>query len=306
MYVIFCIITNFAIIMLHRDRIILNSLGGTLVFMTVVYLYSDQMEVLIIKLTEVIGVTLTCFVVSTHIFNSYIKEVLAETVVQKKNVQIENERQRADELLHNILPIEIAQELKLTGAVQPRHYSSATIMMIDFKDFSKISQTLTTDQLIDKLDYCFRNFDTIMYKYNLEKIKTLGDGYLSVGGVPQSNLTHPFDCINAANEILHFLKRWKEKQIAKKEAYFEGRIGIHTGPVIAGVVGEKKVAFDIWGDAVNIAARVESSGEKGKINISHSTYQLVSKKINCTHRGKIPIKNQSPIDMYFVNADELA
>jgi class 3 adenylate cyclase len=173
-------------------------------------------------------------------------------------------------------------------------------MMLDFKDFSGISRSLTPEGLIAKLDYCFKNFDRITAIYRLEKIKTMGDGYLCVGGVPKSNQTHPFDCIEAAYEMLTFLEEWKTEQMSLNELYFEARIGIHSGPVIAGVVGDKKFAFDLWGDAVNIAARLESSGETGKINISQTTYDLVKHKIACTHRGKIPIKNQEPINMYFV------
>jgi class 3 adenylate cyclase len=161
---------------------------------------------------------------------------------------------------------------------------------------------MTPVDLVNKIDYCFSAFDQILPKYGLEKIKTLGDGYLCVGGVPTPSTDHPEQVIYAAMEILRFLDDWKLECQATKDIYFEGRIGIHTGPLIAGVVGKTKFAFDIWGDTVNIAARLESNGEAGRVNISKSTFLLVENRFECSHRGKIPIKNQEPIDMYFIEA----
>src|SRR5690606_37492906 len=205
--------------------------------------------------------------------------------------KIKKEKKRADKLLHNILPREIATELKTRGVVKPRHFSSATVMMIDFVGFSKLSKSLTPEQLIADLDICFKKFDCISANHNLEKIKTIGDAYLCVGGVPESNTTHPVDCIEAAIEIIAFLEAWKAEKILSRESFFECRIGIHTGPLVAGVVGDKKFAFDVWGDTVNITARIESASEPGKINISETTYELIKQKYECIPRGKIEIKN---------------
>ncbi len=300
MYTIYIIIANFGIIMAHRDRILLNLLSISVIGLVSFFLFHNNMELLLINLMEMVGVTSISFAVSSQIFNAYVREIDADTTLTDKSNQIEKEKNRGDELLNNILPIEIANELKANGFVKPRHFSSATIMLIDFKNFSRISKSLTPQQLIAELDYCFKNFDHITEKHRLEKIKTIGDAYLCVGGVPTSNSTHALDCIAAAREILDFLDGWKVKQVAQNEPFFEGRIGIHTGPIIAGVVGAKKFVFDIWGDAVNTTARVETSGEAGKINISQTTYDLVKSKVQCIPRGKIAIKNLDPLDMYFV------
>ena len=301
-YFIYIIIANFGLLMVHLDRVLLNGLSLLIISSVIFYLFFGELEIMLNSFMEAFGVTLVSFVVSAQIFNAFLRKVVADKLLEEKNAEIEKEKKRGDELLNNILPKEIANELKATGKVKPRHFSSATIMMLDFKDFSNITRSLTPEGLIAKLDYCFKSFDHITAKHGLEKIKTIGDAYLCVGGVPKSNQTHPFDCISAAREMLVFLEDWKKDQIILNEPYFEARVGIHSGPVIAGVVGDKKFAFDIWGDAVNIAARIESSGEAGKINVSQTTYDLVKHKFSCSHRGKIPIKNQEPLDMYFVEA----
>lgn len=300
MYALYIIIANLALIMRHQDRVLLNLTSFLVISFSIIPLYQDNFEALFIHLLEAIGITITSFVVSTVIFNAYVRQVYTDKMLEIKTAEIEKEKNRSNTLLNNILPEEIAKELKEKGTVKPRHFSSATIMLIDFKNFSTISKSLTTERLIAVLDFCFKKFDHISSKYNLEKIKTMGDAYLCVGGVPESNATHPFDAIGAAREILTFLEEWKTTQIANNEPYFEGRIGIHTGPVIAGVVGEKKFVFDIWGDAVNITARVETSGESGKINISQTTYNLIKQKYKCIPRGEISTKNQEPLKMYFV------
>ena len=240
MYTIFIIIANFGMIMLHRDRVLLNLLSISAISIANLILFHNNLELLIIHFLETIGVTIISFLVSTQIFNAYVREIYADKLMGEKNRIIEKEKSRGDELLNNILPAEIADELKANGFVKPRHFSSATIMMIDFKDFSKISKSLTPQQLITELDYCFSNFDRITEKHQLEKIKTIGDAYLCVGGVPRINATHAMNCIEAAQEMLDFLAEWKVTQKAKNEPSFEGRIGIHTGPIIAGVVGAKK------------------------------------------------------------------
>ncbi|MDB4727668.1 adenylate/guanylate cyclase domain-containing protein [Saprospiraceae bacterium] len=258
------------------------------------------MELLIINFMEIIGVTVVCLVVSTQMFNAYVNKLYSDYFLKEKNKEINKEKKRGDKLLHNILPKQIAKELMSKGSVTPRYYNSATIMLIDFKDFSTISKRLTPQELIKELDYCFKKFDHLTAKHNLEKIKTIGDAYLCVGGVPNNNITHAMNSIEAAHEILTFLNEWNTKRIANNEPPFESRIGIHTGSIIAGVVGDRKFVFDIWGDAVNTTARIESNGKAGQINISQTTYDLVKTEIECDHRGKIPIKNLDPIDMYFV------
>ncbi|MEN0006151.1 MAG: adenylate/guanylate cyclase domain-containing protein [Bacteroidota bacterium] len=215
---------------------------------------------------------------------------------------IEAAQQQSEKLLLNILPSSIAKELKQKGKAAAQQYSTASVLFSDFKGFSKIASTLPPDQLVADLDYCFKAFDRIITKYQLEKIKTIGDAYMCAGGLPKTDASHPYRMIQAALEMQVFLANWKEERLAQQRPCFEARIGIHTGPLVAGVVGEKKFAYDIWGDTVNIAARIESGGEAGRINISEATYQLVHDQFQCTYRGKIPAKNIGEIDMYFVES----
>ena len=217
---------------------------------------------------------------------------------QKK--KITKEKDRSDDLLLNILPAEIATELKETGTSKAKNYEQVTVMFTDFKDFTQISESMSPEQLVAEIDYCFRTFDNIIHKHGIEKIKTIGDSYMCVGGLPHENPTHAIEVVNAAIEIRNFMEHLKQKKINNRETPFEIRIGIHTGPVVAGIVGIKKFAYDIWGDTVNLASRMESSGEVGKINISGSTYQLVKNDFKCTYRGKIQAKNKGEVDMYFV------
>lgn len=218
-----------------------------------------------------------------------------------KNAAIQRERERADSLLKNILPEKTAEELKLRNTVQPVRYDSVTVMFTDFKGFTLIAEKVTPEELIAELDGCFRLFDSIIEKYGLEKIKTLGDSYMCAGGLPTPNETHPVDMVNAAIDMLRELALLMQKNAATGKPVFEMRIGIHTGPVVAGVVGSHKFAYDIWGDTVNTAARLEQGGEPGKINISETTYQCVRHLFHCTFRGKMAAKNKGEIEMYFVD-----
>jgi len=175
-------------------------------------------------------------------------------------------------------------------------------MFADIKDFTRVSEKESAELLVAEIDYCFSGFDHIIYKYGIEKIKTVGDAYICAGGLPVLTYTHAEDTINAAMEIRDFMLARKTEKENKGENPFELRIGIHTGPVVAGIVGVKKFAYDIWGDTVNIAARMETSGEAGKVNISGRTYELVKDIFNCSYRGKVQAKNKGEIDMYFVES----
>jgi adenylate cyclase len=213
--------------------------------------------------------------------------------------KIKKEKKRSDELLLNILPDEVANEIKLYGRSTPKTFSMVTVMFTDFKDFTRVSQNISAELLVAELDYCFSAFDRILQKYKIEKIKTVGDAYLCASGLPVSSFTHATDMVNAAIEIRNFMQNRKMEKETKGEMPFELRIGIHTGPVVAGIVGVKKYSYDIWGDTVNVAARMEQNSEVGKINISGSTYELVKHQFNCVHRGKIQAKNKGEIDMFF-------
>lgn len=221
--------------------------------------------------------------------------------VRKTNKIIKNERDRSQELLLNILPEETARELETNGHAKTRFYDNVTVLFTDFKGFSTIAGTLTPIQLVAELNDYFMAFDEIVGKYNLEKIKTIGDAYMCAGGIPSINETHALDAVRAALAMQTYMrKRQRERNITGIEGW-ELRIGIHTGPIVAGVVGKRKYAYDIWGDTVNIASRMESSGEAGRVNISSTTYSFIKDNYDCQHRGKISAKNIGEVDMYFVN-----
>lgn len=300
MYAIFILLLNFAIVRPHLDRIIFNVLSLFIIGIAIFLFNTTSIEWLVTHLTEAFGVTLPAFAIATYRYNSFIKQLHTKQLLEEKNERIAKEIKNSRRLLLNILPESIADELKENGRVRPQHYSSATIMFIDFVNFSLISKSMTPEKLVEELDSCFTTFDEISEEFNLEKIKTMGDAYICVGGVPTSNTSHPFDTLRAAQRILDFLRQCKEEKLRLQEPYFEARIGINTGPVLAGVVGAKKLTFDIWGDAVNVAARLQTTGSPGRINISESTYLLINHKYQCEPRGKIAIKNAGEINMYFV------
>jgi class 3 adenylate cyclase len=223
-----------------------------------------------------------------------------EEKVKERTSQLETEKKKSDDLLLNILPADIADEIKTSGKSRAKTYSMVTVMFTDFKSFTEISQSVSAELLVSEIDYCFSAFDVIVQKYNLEKIKTVGDAYLCAGGLPNLSFTHGLDAVNAAIEIRDFMLSRKREKQSRGEIPFEIRIGLHTGSVVAGVVGVKKFAYDIWGDTVNLAARMEQNSEPGKINISGTTYNLVKDSFSCEYRGKIHAKNKGEVDMYFI------
>lgn len=221
-------------------------------------------------------------------------------VVFIQRIRLSKEKNRGEELLLNILPASVAEELKTSSKVHAENYDLVSVMFTDFKDFTKMTSNLSAKDLVTEIDYCFSAFDKIISNYNIEKIKTIGDAYMCASGVPKSNPNHAVDIINAAFEIQKFMNETAAIRKLENKPFFEIRCGIHSGPVVAGVVGTTKFAYDIWGATVNIASRIESVGEEGKINISETTYQLIKNKFSCSYRGKIHAKNLGEIDMYFV------
>ncbi len=226
-------------------------------------------------------------------------EVL-EQKVEERTQQVNLQKEEIEKLLLNILPVEVANELKEKGAATPHYYESATVLFTDFIGFTKIAEGLSPNELVSELNACFLVFDSIIEKNNLEKIKTIGDSYMCAGGIPVPNKTHAVDAILAAIEIQDYMRRFNDEREAKGLVRWDLRIGIHTGPLVAGVVGSKKFAYDIWGDTVNIASRIESCGERGRVNISETTFEAVKEWFGCLYRGKVLAKNKGEVDMYFV------
>ncbi|MBI3500158.1 MAG: tetratricopeptide repeat protein [Bacteroidetes bacterium] len=221
-------------------------------------------------------------------------------IVYRQRNRIAKEKKRSDELLLNILPAETAEELKLTGHAEPKQFDMVTVLFTDFKGFTQIAEKLSAKELVSELDFLFKKFDEIISKYPIEKIKTIGDSYMCAGGLPVANTTNAMDVTLAAVQIQQFMEEHNQQQTTNNKPAFQIRIGIHTGPIVAGIVGIKKFSYDIWGDTVNTASRMESSGEAGKVNVSGSTYELVKDKFNCIYRGEIEAKHKGKIKMYFV------
>ncbi len=216
---------------------------------------------------------------------------------RKLNKVITKEKQRSDELLMNILPADVAEELKQKGSANARQFEEVTVLFTDFVNFTTVSEQLSPQALVDELNDCFVAFDQIMIKHDIEKIKTIGDAYLAVAGLPNADIKHASQVITAALEIKKFMT---DRKKTKGDQTFEIRIGIHSGSVVAGIVGIKKFAYDIWGDTVNTAARMEQNAEPGKINVSETTYQLSKNQFEFTYRGEIEAKNKGALKMYFV------
>ncbi len=221
---------------------------------------------------------------------------------RRSRAAIQLEKNRSDELLHNILPEEVAAELKEKGVAEARSMDTVTVLFTDFKGFTAMSEQLSPKALVADIHECFSAFDRIMEAHGIEKIKTIGDAYMAAGGLPVANNTHAQDVARAALEIRDFIEEGKARRIAEGLPYFEIRIGLHTGPVVAGIVGLKKFQYDIWGDTVNTASRMESSGAVGQVNISESTYEFLRNEpgLRFTPRGKVQAKGKGELEMYFV------
>jgi len=215
---------------------------------------------------------------------------------------IEGEQARSEELLLNILPKQTAEELKEKGKVTAKKFESVSVLFTDFVGFTKYAEMLDPEILVQSMDFYYAHFDTIIDRYGLEKIKTVGDSYMCAGGLPYKDEAHAIKIVHAARDIVAFVEKAKDDR-DENNVRFDIRIGINSGPVVAGVVGTQKFAYDIWGDTVNVASRMESHSETGKINISENTYALVKDHFECEARGALAIKNHGKMKMYYVNSE---
>ena len=255
------------------------------------------------KQNEIIKQLLENKTLQTKVNRELEEQVRKRTIdIEHQKEVIENEKEKSEILLLNILPKATADELKVKGYSTPRDFDAISVLFSDVKGFTSISEELTAVELVRKLDEVFQAFDDIVLKYHLEKIKTIGDAYMCASGVPDPDSHRPDQIVRAGLEMQEFMKGWNAKEINLGHAPWGIRIGIHTGPLTAGVVGKMKFAYDLWGDTVNIANRMETTGVVGKVNISEATYHFVKDKFTCTDRGMVEAKNKGIIKMYFVES----
>ncbi len=229
------------------------------------------------------------------------RQYVLEQIINKRTEDLIIEKEKSEALLANVLPRDTASEIMSKGKATKIKYNFVTVLFSDIQGFTKIAEELNPEVLIDELDKFFFHFDSVVEKFRIEKIKTIGDAYMCAGGIPEKNRTNPVEIILAALEMKSYMTRLRESSELQGMKYWDIRIGIHTGTVVAGVVGQKKLSYDIWGDTVNTASRMESSGEAGKINISGTTYEFVKDFFTCEYRGKMPVKYKGELEMYFVN-----
>lgn len=236
---------------------------------------------------------LLAFTIALLIYRNYLNKTKTHKILNQQKNEIEG-------LLLNILPKEVAKELQTTGHATPRQYESVSVMFTDFQAFTVIADHMSPDELVAELDACFIAFDGIIEKYKLEKIKTIGDSYMCAGGIPVRDDNHIMNMVKAGLEIQQYVADHNSSRIQRGLRPWGVRIGIHVGPVIAGVVGKKKYAYDIWGSTVNIASRMESNGEPGRVNVSNAVFEVIKDQYACSYRGKVSAKNIGEIDMYFI------
>ncbi|WP_299454721.1 adenylate/guanylate cyclase domain-containing protein [uncultured Microscilla sp.] len=252
-------------------------------------------------------VALALIIIAALMYQSSKRQKKANVLLSQKNDEIsqqrdviEIERQKSEGLLLNILPRQVAEEYKTKGRVDIRNYERVSVMFTDFKGFTKISEKMPPEEVVEELNYCFSTFDEITDKYQIQKIKTIGDAYMCAGGIPDPNTTNPVDVVLAGLEIQFFMKQRREEKQKAGEDYWQCRLGVNTGDALSAVIGKSKFTYDIWSDTVNTASRMENSGEVGKVNVGQNTYELIKEFFECEHRGKVAAKGKGELDMYFV------
>ena len=239
------------------------------------------------------------------IYNRFKVTEKQKNIIANQKALVETEREKSESLLLNILPADTAKELKERGSVEAKSYSEASILFTDFIGFSNIAEQLSPKELLAELNYCFSAFDQIIVDHRMEKIKTIGDAYMAACGVPVPNENHAIICVNAAFKLNQFMASYVAKRQAEGKPFFACRIGVNSGPLVAGVVGTQKFQYDLWGDSVNIASRMESKGESGKVNISETTYNLIKShpEFKFQDRGVIQVKGDRELRMFFVSKE---
>ena len=277
------------------------STGGeiTLVFLRILPLWYFSRLALIFYLLTISLIIWTLYDLLNLRFAR--KLYMLEQIINKRTEDLIIEKEKTEALLANVLPKNTASEIMEKGKATKIKYNFVTVLFSDIQGFTKIAEEMNPEVLIDELDKFFFHFDSVVEKYGIEKIKTIGDAYMCAGGIPEKNRTNPVEIILAALEMKAYMTNLKETSQLEGMKYWDIRIGIHTGTVVAGVVGQKKLSYDIWGDTVNTASRMESSGEAGKINISGTTYEFVKEFFTCEYRGKMPVKYKGELEMYFVD-----
>jgi class 3 adenylate cyclase len=240
-------------------------------------------------ISQVVNISITGFICLALIWSMSV-------LIDRSEESLMAEQKKSDDLLHNILPVNVAKDLKETGRTIPQRHKNVTILFTDFKGFTELVASITEITLVNELNDIFGRFDEIVVEAGVEKIETIGDAYVAACGLEEEITEHAINCITAAQQMLSYL----EERNQKHEIKWRMRVGIHSGPIVAGVVGKKKFRYDLFGDTINTASRMESSGEPGKINISGPTYQLVKNDIDCEYRGKVYAKGKGEMEMYFV------
>jgi adenylate cyclase len=277
--------------LLFKIVILLSSLIG---FLLIIFIIGEQTPVY--KLGSEVTFWLNFSNISVAfvilgIYGNYFTNAVKDTE-DKLNM----ERDKSDSLLNNILPEHIANELKATGKSEPKRFESMSIMFTDFKGFTELVASIPAVTLVEELNDIFSQFDDIMVEEGIEKIQTVGDAYLAACGIPKEDPDHAYKCVKAAKRMIAFL----ESRNAQSKIQWKMRVGIHSGPIVAGVVGKKKFAYDLFGDTINTASRFETASEPGKINVSSSTYEKIKGRFDCEYRGKIHAKGKGELDMYYV------
>ncbi|MFZ1808379.1 MAG: adenylate/guanylate cyclase domain-containing protein [Cyclobacteriaceae bacterium] len=240
-------------------------------------------------LSQVVNMTITGFICLTLIWS-------LSVLIDRSEDSLIAEQNKSDDLLHNILPANIVRDLKESGKTIPKRHKNVTILFTDFEGFTELVASIPAITLVNELNDIFGRFDEIMEETEVEKIETIGDAYMAASGLEKKVTNHAVNCITAAQQMLAFL----EERNKSNDIQWRMRVGIHTGTIVAGVVGKKKFAYDLFGDTINTASRIESASKAGEINISSTTHELVQNKFKCHSRGKIFAKGKGELDMYFV------